>query len=97
MVLAFWAVSRPTESDRIVAYLSSKHAKRERRKSSVSGISTAMANSLGQSLGARTESEQPNGAQNGHGDVKLETAAPDAPGNAGYGTTSGFNYEQLKD
>ena len=35
MVVAFWSLSKPTERDRIINYLSSKHARKERRKSSL--------------------------------------------------------------
>merc|ERR1711933_700934 len=52
MLLAFWAVSRPTDSDRMVNYMSLKRMKREHRKSSLSqqGPYSAMNASLDRSL-----------------------------------------------
>merc|ERR1712087_553307 len=93
---------------RIIAYLSSKHARKERRKSSLAaGAGSGMTNSLGQSLGQNssvepheTQSQQLLGATgnaNGHSEVNLEATAPEVDGNSGYGATKGFDYEQLKD
>merc|ERR1712228_328587 len=52
MVLAFWGISRPTDSDRMIHYMSMKRVKRERRKSSLSqqGPLSGMNASLDRSL-----------------------------------------------
>merc|ERR1712157_193203 len=88
MVCVFWAVSRPTETDRMVNYMSLKRMKRERRKSSLSVGAGDMPNILNQSLdrslkdslAAQTndDSSRSNGAKNGHG------------------ATTGYDYNQLK-
>ena len=56
MVLAFWGISRPTNSDRMIQYMSLKRMKRERRKSSMSqqGPLSGLNQSLDRSLKGNT-------------------------------------------
>ena len=77
MVMAFWGVSKPTDSDRIVYYMSMKREKRMRRKSS-QGAPAALTSSLGHSLdrSLRTNSQ----AQNTTGDIDLTEATPGTNG-----------------
>merc|ERR1712176_1562134 len=102
MVMVFWGISQPTDSDRIVHYLSMKREKKQRRKSS-QGAGQALTSSLGHSLdrSLRTNSVQPPKNYDIVSDqVEMNQNVVEESVNndgGGGGSTQPFNYQRLKE
>merc|ERR1712242_654429 len=69
LIFVYWSISKPTASDRVEVYFSKKHAKRQRRKSSMGAGQAALTSSL--AAADTTEPSESSTHSNGHHGTRI--------------------------